>query len=213
MNKFVFFVLLAAIAANALTLEQVRSGLKESFIASDSVEIGVKTTVSSSVMSSPQTVTVFFVRKGPTKFYSEIKMPLMNQRTIVNNDRMKTIDLSTRKSQVVPYNGESLKAMSYANFNPLDSGVWQEPVFVSEDLYSITGEKGTLYYDSKRKRIEKVVSEKGEKYVQTTFEYDATNNLKTMKIVVESAELKTTILTEILKLRHSRNFSDKLFEF
>lgn len=213
MNKFVFFVLLAAIAANALTLEQVRSGLKESFIASDSVEIGVKTTVSSSVMSSPQTVTVFLVRKGPTKFYSEIKMPLMNQRTIVNNDRMKTIDLSTRKSQVVPYNGESLKAMSYANFNPLDSGVWQEPVFVSEDLYSITGEKGTLYYDSKRKRIEKVVSEKGEKYVQTTFEYDATNNLKTMKIVVESAELKTTILTEILKLRHSRNFSDKLFEF
>lgn len=213
MNKFVFFVLLAAIAANALTLEQVRSGLKESFIASDSVEIGVKTTVSSSVMSSPQTVTVFLVRKGPTKFYSEIKMPLMNQRTIVNNNRMKTIDLSTRKSQVVPYNGESLKAMSYANFNPLDSGVWQEPVFVSEDLYSITGEKGTLYYDSKRKRIEKVVSEKGEKYVQTTFEYDAANNLKTMKIVVESAELKTTILTEILKLRHSRNFSDKLFEF
>ena len=137
----------------------------------------------------------------------------MNQRTIVNNDRMKTIDLSTRKSQVVPYNGESLKAMSYANFNPLDSGVWQEPVFVSEDLYSITGEKGTLYYDSKRKRIEKVVSEKGEKYVQTTFEYDAANNLKTMKIVVESADLKTTILTEILKLRHSRNFSDKLFEF
>lgn len=213
MNKFVFFVLLAAIAANALTLEQVRSGLKEGFIASDSVEMGVKTTVSSSVMSSPQTVTVFLVRKGPTKFYSEIKMPLMNQRTIVNNNRMKTIDLSTRKSQVVPYNGESLKAMSYANFNPLDSGVWQEPVFVSEDLYSITGEKGTLYYDSKRKRIEKVVSEKGEKYVQTTFEYDATNNLKTMKIVVESAELKTTILTEILKLRHSRNFSDKLFEF
>lgn len=213
MNKFVFFVLLAAIAANALTLEQVRSGLKEGFIASDSVEMGVKTTVSSSVMSSPQTVTVFLVRKGPTKFYSEIKMPLMNQRTIVNNNRMKTIDLSTRKSQVVPYNGESLKAMSYTNFNPLDSGAWQEPVFVSEDLYSITGEKGTLYYDSKRKRIEKVVSEKGEKYVQTTFEYDATNNLKTMKIVVESAELKTTIVTEILKLRHSRNFSDKLFEF
>lgn len=67
MNKFVFFVLLAAIAANALTLEQVRSGLKESFIASDSVEIGVKTTVSSSVMSSPQTVTVFLVRKGPNE--------------------------------------------------------------------------------------------------------------------------------------------------
>jgi hypothetical protein len=35
---------------------------------------------------------------------------------------MKTIDLNTREFQIIPYNGETLKAMSYANFNPLDSG-------------------------------------------------------------------------------------------
>ena len=49
-------------------------------------------------------------------------MPLVNQRTIVNGNRMKTIDLNTREFQILPYNGEILKEMSYTNFNPLDSG-------------------------------------------------------------------------------------------
>ena len=126
---------------------------------------------------------------------------------------MKVFDLKTNKFQILPYNGEVLKAMSYANFNPLDSGEWSAPKFVSENLYSIAGEKGTLYYDAKKKRIEKLVSDKPDKSVLTTFEYDVTNNLKTMNVSVDASGVQTTITTEILKLRSSKNFPDRMFEF
>ena len=140
-------------------------------------------------------------------------MSISNQRIIINGNKMKTIDLNTREFQIIPYNGETLKAMSYANFNPLDSGEWAEPKFVSENLYSIKGDKGTLFYNSKKKRIEKMESEESDKSVLTEFTYDAENNLKTMSVYVSTQGVETKILTEILKLRHSRDFPDKLFEF
>lgn len=140
-------------------------------------------------------------------------MPLVNQRTIVNGNRMKTIDLNTRESHVLPYEGKSFKALSYTNFNPLDSGEWEEPKFVSDGLYSIKGDKGTLFYNSKKKRIEKMETEEKDKFVLTEFSYDIENNLKTMTVHVSAQGVETTIVTEILRLRHSRDFPDNLFEF
>ena len=182
-------------------------------IASDSVEIGIRTTISSSAMSSSQGMTMYLVRKGPAKIYAEVKMPMMNQRTIINGKRMKSIDLDSRKYQVLPYNGEPFPMMSYANFNPLDSGEWSEPRLVTGSLYSIKGAKGTLYYDSKKKRIDKMEAEDLEKSTSTEFSCDAENNQKTMTIRVSVQGIETTIVTEILKLRHSRDFPDRLFEF
>lgn len=75
------------------------------------------------------------------------------------------------------------------------------------------GDKGTLFYNSKKKRIEKMESEESDKSVLTEFTYDAENNLKTMSVYVSTQGVETKILTEILKLRHSRDFPDKLFEF
>ena len=80
-------------------------------------------------------------------------------------------------------------------------------------MYSITGDKGTLYYDSKKKCIEKVENEVGAQSTLTTFTYDTENNMKTMKISVMKDGVETIVLTEILLLRHSRNFADRLFEF
>lgn len=197
----------------ALTLEQVRAELKTNTITSDSVEMGIKTTVSSTLVPSSQSVMVYLVRKSTSKVFAEIKMSISNQRIIINGNKMKTIDLNTREFQIIPYNGETLKAMSYANFNPLDSGEWAEPKFVSENLYSIKGDKGTLFYNSKKKRIEKMESKESDKSVLTEFTYDAENNLKTMSVYVSTQGVETKILTEILKLRHSRDFPDKLFEF
>lgn len=197
----------------ALTLEQVRAELKTNTITSDSVEMGIKTTVSSTLVPSSQSVMVYLVRKSTSKVFAEIKMSISNQRIIINGNKMKTIDLNTREFQIIPYNGETLKAMSYANFNPLDSGEWSEPKFVSENLYSIKGDKGTLFYNSKKKRIEKMESDETDKSVLTEFTYDAENNLKTMSVYVSTQGVETKILTEILKLRHSRDFPDKLFEF
>ena len=203
MKNVLLFILFVTVLCNALSLEQIQADLKKNMITSDSVEIGIRTSVSSPLISNVQGVSVYLVRKGNAKIFAELKMPLVNQRTIVNGNRMKTINLNTRESQVLPYDGESLKAHSYTNFNPLASGEWGEPKFVSENLYSIKGDKGTLYYNSKKKRIEKIETEEKDKFVLTDFSYDVENNLKTMTVHVSAQGVETTIVTEILKLRHS----------
>jgi len=65
----------------------------------------------------------------------------------------------------------------------------------------------------KKKRIEKLESEKNDSYSLTTFEYNAENKLKMMKVDVDANGVKTTIVTEILRMKSSKDFPDKLFEF
>ena len=214
MKKILFLVVLIAMTANALTLDQVRKDLLQNSISKDSIEMRIRTSVSSSAMSGKQNVYIYMVRKGDSKIYTEMKLPFLNQRSIINGSKMKVIDLSTRKSEILPYNGEPLKALTYANFNPLTEGEWQEPKLVSDNIYSINGgEKGILYYNSKKKRIEKIENENNKRSTLTTFTYDSENNMKTMKTSVMVDGKETVVLTEVLLLRHSRNFADRLFEF
>ena len=173
--------------------------------------MNIRTTVNSP--AGKQVVSIYMVQKGVFKVYTEMKSPLLNQRSTVNGSRMKVIDLNTKKTQILPYNGEALEAQSYTKFNPLDSGDWQEPVHVSGNLFSIVGAQGTLYYDSAKKRIEKIESNDAGKSVLTTFTYDAMNNLKKMEVSVLVSGIETKITTEILALRSSAKFPDKLFEF
>lgn len=108
MRIFLSLVFLSVSFGCALTLEEVRSDLRKNVLASDSIELGIRTTVSSPSISAPQVIGVHLVRKGPGKVFAEIKMPMSRQRMIVNGNRMKTIDLDTRKSRVVPYGGNAL---------------------------------------------------------------------------------------------------------
>lgn len=211
MKKIIFTLFFFSISSFALSLEQVRADLKKSALAHDSVEMSIRTTVNTP--AGKQVVSIYMVQKGASKTYTEMKSPLLNQRSIVNGSRMKVIDLNTKKSQVLPYNGEALEVQSYTKFNPLDSGDWQEPVHVSDNLYSIAGTQGTLYYDSAKKRIEKIESVDAEKNTLTTFTYDAMNELKKMEVSVIVSGIETKVTTEILALRSSKNFPDKLFEF
>ena len=211
MKKIIFTILFFSISSFALSLDQVRTDLKKSAFSRDSVEMSIRTTVNTP--AGKQVVSIYMVQKGASKTYTEMKSPLLNQRSIVNGSRMKVIDLNTKKSQVLPYNGEALEAQSYTKFNPLDSGDWQEPVHVSDNLYSITGSQGVLYYDSVKKRIEKIESNDAEKNTLTTFTYDASNNLKKMEVSVIVSGFETKVTTEILALRSSAKFPDKLFEF
>ena len=214
MKKFIVFIVFASTFVNALTLNQVQEELNTSSIAQDSIQIRIRTTVSSSLIDKTQDIYLHLVRKGDSKILTELNLPFLNQRTIVNGNKMKVIDLSTRKSEILPYNGEPLKALTYANFNPLTEGEWQEPKLVSDNIYSINGgEKGILYYNSKKKRIEKIENENNKRSTLTTFTYDSENNMKTMKTSVMVDGKETVVLTEVLLLRHSRDFADRLFEF
>ena len=211
MKNLIIALSLLVTSSFALSLDQVRAELKKSAFARDSVEMSIRTTVNTP--AGKQVVSIYMVQKGSSKTYAEMKSPLLNQRSIVNGLRMKVIDLNTKKSQILPYNGEALEAQSYTKFNPLDSGDWQEPVHVSDNLYSITGSQGVLYYDSAKKRIEKIESNDAEKNSLTTFTYDASDNLKKMEVSVIVSGVETKVTTEILALRSSAKFPDKLFEF
>ena len=211
MRKFILSILLFSISSFALSLSQVRAELKTTALAQDSVEMSIRTTVNSSV--GKQTISIYMVKKGAAKIYTEMKAPFISQRSIVNGSRMKVVDLKTNKVQILPYNGEVLGSKTLSKINPLDTGDWQEPVFVSENLYKITGSKGTVYYNSKSKRIEKFESGDAEKSSFTTFTYDAENNLKTMEVSVIAGDMETKVTTEILALRSSKKFPDKLFDF
>ena len=113
MCKILIYFLVFSVSSFALTLDQVRTDLKKNSISGDSIELSVRTSVSTA--GSKQSVSVFFVQKGK-KIYSEINTSFLNQRSIVNDSRMKIIDLNTNKFQIIPYNGEPLNVASYTHF-------------------------------------------------------------------------------------------------
>ena len=151
MNRIILLVLLIPISSFALTLDQVRNDLKNSSVDMDSIEMDLRTTVN--VVGTSQSVTIYVVQKGTSKIYTEINTSFMSQRSIVNGSKMKVVDLKTNKVQIVPYNGEALEALKYTQFNPLDAGEWETPKYVDENLYAIKGDKGTLYYNSKKREL------------------------------------------------------------
>ena len=70
MCKSLFFFVVLVSSSFALTLEQVRAELKTNTITSDSVEMGIKTTVSSSLVPSSQSVMVYLVRKSTSNAFA-----------------------------------------------------------------------------------------------------------------------------------------------
>ena len=197
----------------ALTLEQVKSELSKTIFPKDSIEIRMETLVEVPNVST-QSMKIYLVQKGTSKIYMELKSSLLNQRSIINGSRMKIIDLKTKESQIVPYNGDALQELKpLENLNPLESGNWKEPKYVSANLYSIVGDSTVLFYNSKKKRIEKAETKTSESFVTTTFEYNADNSLKVMLMEVNAGGVFSKITNTFSIFRHSKKFPDKLFEF
>lgn len=212
MKKQIFlFLLFLASQSFALTLEQVKAALKENVIPQDSVEMNLRVSVRAA--SVYQQTDLYIVKKGSAKSYTEIKNDFLKQRSVVNGNKMKIVNLKTNKTQIVDYNGEILESDSYAKFNPLDSGEWTEPKFYSEDVYTIQGSAGTIYYNKKKNRIEKVEAVKGRANTLTTFTYDANNKMKRMEVSVIVNGHESTVTTEFLRMQKSNKVPDTLFEF
>lgn len=208
--KLTLFFVLFASQAFALSLEQVKTALTEGVIPRDSVEMNLR--VSVKALGVYQQTDIYIVNKGTGKSYTEIRGGFLNQRSIVNGNKMKIVDLKTNKAQLLDYNGEALQPNSYADFNPLDSGDWEEPKFLSGEIYLIKGPVGNVYYNSKTKRIEKVEAVKDHTNTLTTFTYDASNKLKKMAVSVMVNGTESVVTTEILRMQKSDKIPDSLFE-
>ncbi len=208
--RMILFVALMAAYAHSLTLEEVRLALAENSIPQDSVEMNLRITVKAAGIS--RQTEVYIASKGPGKSYTEIRSDFLKQRSVVNGNKMKVVDLKTKRSQVLDYNGEALSD-SYAQLHPLDSGDWGEPKFLSGNLYVIDGSLGTLYYDCRKKRIEKIEAVKGRANSLTTFSYGANGQLKKMEVSVSADGVESLVSTEILRMRKSDKLPDSLFDF
>lgn len=208
--KLTLFFVLFASQVFALSLEQVKTALTEGVIPRDSVEMNLR--VSVKALGVYQQTDIYIVNKGTGKSYTEIRGGFLNQRSIVNGNKMKTVDLKTNKAQLLEYNREALQPNSYADFNPLDSGDWEEPKFLSGEIYLIKGPAGNVYYNNKTKRIEKIEAVKDRANTQTTFTYDASNKLKKMAVSVMVNGTESVVTTEILRMRKSDKIPDSLFE-
>lgn len=211
MKKIAFLLLFVVCHSSALTLEQVKTALKENIIPQDSVEMNLRVTVKATGVY--QQTDIYMVKKGSDKGYTEIKSSFLKQRSIVNGKKMKVVDMKTNKAQVLDYNSESLKSDAYAHFNPLDSGEWNEPKFLSDNVYTIQGPAGTVYYNNKMKRIEKIEAVKDRANTLTTFSYDAYNKMKKMEVSVIVNGHESVVTTDILRMQKSDKVPDTLFDF
>ena len=194
-----------------IILEQVKASLKENIISQDSVEMNLRISVKAPGVY--QQTDIYLINKGSNKSYTEIKSSFLNQRSIVNGNKMKIVDLKTNKTQVIDYNGDVLTANSYANFNPLDSGEWNEPKFLSDNIYTIQGSTGTVHYNKKMKRIEKIEAIKNGANMLTKFSYDANNKMKKMEVSAIVIGTESVVTTEILRMQKSDKVPDTVFDF
>lgn len=211
MKNIALLLLFVVCHSFALTLEQVKAALKDNNIPRDSIEMNLRISVKATGVY--QQTDVYMVNKGSAKSYTEIKSSLLKQRSIVNGKKMKIVDMKTSKSRVLDYDEDALKSNSYGNFNPLDTGEWNEPKFLSGDIYTIQGSAGTLYYNNKMKRIEKIESVKDKANTLTTFSYDANNKMKKMEVSVIVNGRESVVITDILRMQKSDKVPDTLFDF
>lgn len=212
MKKLTILLFVAFVVPSfSLSLSQVREALGECAIPRDFLEMDIRISVKAAGVF--QQTEIYMASKGVGKSYTEIKSSFLSQRSVVNGGKMKIVDLKTNKFQIVDYNGEALEAFSLANVNPLDSGEWDAPKLFSGDIYTIKGSTGTLYYNHKRKRIEKIETAKEGANSLITFSYDAMGGIKKMESSVTVGESETVVTTEIFRMRKSDKVPDSLFEF
>ena len=132
MKKIIISILLLCSVSFALSLDDVKRGLKSNSINEDSLEMKFKTTISSPLMGT-QTMESYNVRKGPDKIYFEMKGKLINQRMIVSGRKMKVIDLKTNAERIMNTNPEILKKMQSPVSNPMEIGkilYWYPGMFI-----------------------------------------------------------------------------------
>lgn len=213
MKKIFISLLLICTASFALSLDDVKKGLKASSISEDSLEMKFKTTVTSPMIGS-QTMETYSVRKGPNKVYFEMTNKLLSQRMILSGNKIKIIDLKNKSEKIVNNSAQMQKMMQSPSSNPMEKGNWKEAVLVSGDVYRIEGDSVTVYYDASKKHLVKMEQVTDKANTLTTFEYNpSTQMMSAMKISVMMGNQETKIEMVFSKYQNSRNFSDKVFDF
>ena len=213
MKKIIISILLLCSVSFALSLDDVKRGLKSNSINEDSLEMKFKTTISSPLMGT-QTMESYNVRKGPDKIYFEMKGKLINQRMIVSGRKMKLIDLKTNAERIMNTNPEMLKKMQSPVSNPMENGNWKNPVLVSGNVYRIDGDSATVYYDAAQKRLIKMEQNNDKNNTLITFEYNpSTKQMSAMRMSIMIESKETKIDMEFSKYQSSKNFPDRFFDF
>lgn len=153
---------------------------------------------------------------------------------IVKDSVRKLVDVSNVDEYRKPVSyvlgiSESFKDSLRANFvygaifNPLDSGNWNTPVQITDDIFEMKNDsKYKAYYSLSKRRLELytyfIVEDGGGADAEMRFVYDDEGYVKEIRIDVLShsdagLSLHSTVLTEITKRKIGTVISDKLFDF
>ena len=153
---------------------------------------------------------------------------------IVKDSVRKLVDVSNVDEYRKPVSyvlgiSESFKDSLRANFvygaifNPLDSGNWNTPVQITDDIFEMENDsKYKAYYSLSKRRLELytyfIVEDGGGADAEMRFVYDDEGYVKEIRIDVLShsdagLSLHSTVLTEITKRKIGTVISDKLFDF
>ena len=153
---------------------------------------------------------------------------------IVKDSVRKLVDVSNVDEYRKPVTyvlgiSESFKDSLRANFvygaifNPLDSGNWNTPVQITDDIFEMENDsKYKAYYSLSKRRLELytyfIVEDGGGADAEMRFVYDDEGYVKEIRIDVLShsdagLSLHSTVLTEITKRKIGTVISDKLFDF
>lgn len=211
MKKILAMLWLCSVCSFALTLADVRESLSKNAMAGDTLELRLETVIETA--AGRQNFEFYLVQMGQKKAYMELKGPLMNERSVVNGDRMKVTDLNSGSSKVMPYNGEALHSMMLMNGDAIAKGNWSEPKIVSGNSYVLKGGDSELFYNAKKKHIEKIVRNMPNGSSEMVFEYNENNELQRIVTSVEAEGVNTSIVSNVKKIRPKADLPERFFEF
>lgn len=231
----------------SLSFDSVYANVKESllqnFLRLDSIELEYQFNYSG-------TYKYRYISNGPNRLYlyqskdlavlEQLKNGFATKvfgkttENIVKDSVRKLVDVSNVDEYRKPVSyvlgiSESFKDSLRANFvygaifNPLDSGNWNSPVQITDDIFEMENDlKYKAYYSLSNRRLELytyfVVEDGGGADAEMRFVYDDEGYVKEIRIDILShtdagLSMRSTFLTEITKRKIGTVISEKLFDF
>ncbi|MCF0225167.1 MAG: hypothetical protein HUK20_12940 [Fibrobacter sp.] len=160
--------------------------------------------------------TLYFVSKGKDKIYYEENGKIVD---IINGNRHKSGSETVTQEYI-----DSVRTVLgfTVTYNPLDSGVWGNPIQVSDSLFRLDSDDGSyFYYNVFSKRIEMYWTSQEKDGIlvdqELRYGYDELGyvNMQRFNIVshTSSMDVSVVIISTITQVQSSEDVQDSLFEF
>jgi len=178
-------IAISAYASWGLTLQEIQTRLLSQVpYEDDSLEVMSRITMK--MLGTEQVLKTYMVRKGPHKMLLEQESSILHLRTITTATKTKVIDLKTGTSQIISTPRRTLDSLQQLSTtvlitNPMDSGTWSEPQWISAEKYMLKSGQTELTWDNRVGKFSemRIVAQDG--WIEFRWEYTETNPMRPSK--------------------------------